>query len=123
MRRRDFIIGIGSSAAAWPLMARAQQPPVLGFLSGRSAAEAASAVIAFREGLADTGYIEGNNVTLEYRWAEGRYDRLPAMASELVDRQVAVMLLLAGRNWPPKMRLPEFRSRSPLAVIQLSLGW
>ena len=103
MRRRDFIIGIGSSAAAWPLMARAQQPlPVVGFLSGRSAAEAASAVIAFREGLADTGYIEGNNVTLEYRWAEGRYDRLPAMASELVDRQVAVIAATGGSELAAK---------------------
>jgi putative tryptophan/tyrosine transport system substrate-binding protein len=101
MRRRDFIIDV--VAVGWTFAARAQQAmPVMGFLSGRSAAEAASAVAAFRQGLADGGYIEGKNVTLEYRWAEGRYDRLPAMASELVDRRVAVIAATGGSELAAK---------------------
>jgi ABC-type uncharacterized transport system substrate-binding protein len=90
---RHVILGVGSAAAAWPLAALAQQQsiPVIGFLSGRSPGESASAIGAFRQGLADVGYFEGKNVTIEYHWAEGKYDRLPAIAAELATHHVAVM--------------------------------
>ncbi|MFL5170456.1 MAG: ABC transporter substrate-binding protein [Microvirga sp.] len=97
MRRRDLLAGLGA-AAAWPQGARAQQRtlPVIGFLSGRSPGEAAAVVASFHRGLAETGHAEGRNVAVEYRWAEGRYDRLPAMAAELVERRVAVLAAVGG---------------------------
>lgn len=91
--RRKFIVALGGATVAWPLRARAQQPvmPVVGFLSSRSPGESVSVVAAFRQGLKETGSVEGQNVAIEFRWAEGQYDRLPALATELVGRQVAVI--------------------------------
>jgi putative tryptophan/tyrosine transport system substrate-binding protein len=97
MRRRTFITLLGA-AAAWPLAASAQQPavPVIGYLSARSPDESKHLVDAFRSGLQTLGYVEGQNVAIHFRWAEGQYDRLPAMAGELVREKVAVLATLGG---------------------------
>src|ERR1019366_6130406 len=98
MRRRNFITLFGGVVASAPFAARAQQPamPVIGFLGSTSASQWAILVAGFREGLAQAGFIEGQNVVIEFRWAENQIDRLPALAADLVGRQAAVIVASGG---------------------------
>ena len=99
LQRREFIAGLGG-AAAWPLVATAQQRaiPVVGWLSGRNSETDANVLPAFRRGLNRQGYVEGRNVTIEYRWADTQFDRLPALGADLVRRQVAVLVVAGAGN-------------------------
>src|SRR5260370_1050840 len=117
MRRRDFITLLGSTAA-WPLMARAQQSsiPVVGILSSSSLSAFTDLLGAFREGLKETGYIEGRNITIESRWAEGRFERLPELAAELVKRRVAGI----GTTGGSATLAPNAVARSSSALIRSS---
>jgi putative tryptophan/tyrosine transport system substrate-binding protein len=98
MKRREFITLLGGAAAGLPLAARAQQSvnPVIGFMSGRSPADSGYLVDAFRQGLRESGYVEGESISIEYRWANGDYDRLPGLASDLLQRQVSVLVAVGG---------------------------
>ena len=123
MKRRQFIAGL-AGVAAWPIAARAQQPamPVIGFLGTISAEQSLGQVTAFRRGLSQVGFEEGHNVAIEFRWAEGRYERLSAMAAEFVRRPVS---LIAANAPPaaPRRRPPPFRSCSSSALIRWRPGW
>jgi putative ABC transport system substrate-binding protein len=116
MRRREFIGSLIGTAVAWPLATRAQQPgvPVIGFLHGASPEGYAPMVMAFRQGLKDAGYVDGRNVALEFRWAEGHYDQLPVMAADLVRRQVA-MIMTGGT--PPAFAAKAATSTIPIVIM------
>jgi putative ABC transport system substrate-binding protein len=126
MRRREFIALIGGATVVWPLAARAQQPKnsTIGYFSGRSQDSEEQYRAAFRQGLEDAGYVEGRNVSVEYRYSNGQDDRLPAIAADLVRQQVAVLVATDGPSAlaAKKARARTFRLCSRPAAIRSNLG-
>ena len=117
MKRRDVIALLGGAVAAWPLKARAQQPtPVIGFLSSASPDTFAPFVAGFHQGLRETGYSEGQNLAVEYRWAFGHYDRLPALAADLVGHRVAVLVAFCAS-------VNCARDSGPFAFTSIPMGF
>ncbi|HEV2548198.1 MAG TPA: ABC transporter substrate-binding protein [Stellaceae bacterium] len=120
MKRRDFIMLLGGTVTAWPLLARAQQQAMsmIGFVSSRSPGESAGVVAAFRQGLSEAGFVEGKNLTIAFRWAEGHYDRLPALMRELVGLRVAVLFAAGGP--PSALSAKEATSTIPVVFSAVS---